>query len=185
MAVAVAVALTAFIPARMRVSRQTFRATVENVSGQGTSSKTPPVSPGPKTSPEMMVLSLWIKATRGDLLTPEGREQVGGLFVKPLRYGKNLQVVCNYWHVGAASSVTESTARVGVDYCPVGQIDPLLKFIPAPKTSFMEFGIEYSTTLTQEYYSERNADGTVKRKVPAWKVWLIDGPGSHRSPSRR
>jgi hypothetical protein len=140
------------------------------------SAASPHVSTGPKTSPESIVMSLWIMASRGDLLTPDGHKKVGGLFVKvPTAYGKNVEVVSNNWAVGLASA-TDSNARVDVHYWPVGQIDPLLRFVPAPKTNFMEFGIEYSIALTQTYFSELNVDGTLKKKVPGWKVWLIEGP---------
>jgi hypothetical protein len=131
----------------------------------------------PTNSPVWIVTELWNAATRGDLLTREGRTKIAWLFVKPPNdYKSEVTVVSNEWGRPSVTSSTNSAVKVAVYYSPAGQIDSRLRYMPAPNPQYGKFGIAYTVILTQTYHSRAGANGKLEKKMPGDKVWEIQAP---------
>jgi hypothetical protein len=62
-------------------------------------------------SPSDVVDEIWLLATQGELLTPDGWQRAGGFFTKPTPYPGNkvIQIMSNYW--GPASVLNSNNQK--------------------------------------------------------------------------
>lgn len=113
--------------------------------------KEPAGSSNDRKSPEELIDDLWMKATNGDLLRPDGQNISSQLFSKP--NGKSvrniIQIIGDNWAISQVD-VKDETAKISVGYGDAGQIDSTLRYIPPKPTPFFKTEFQYSLLTTSE-----------------------------------
>jgi hypothetical protein len=144
---------------------------------------------GPPPSPSSAVQRLWMKATWGDLLTPEGLGDTSKTFFsdpKTESLGKTILVVSNEWGP-PGEEIKGEKARVLVGYESVGQIDSQLHFTPTKSTSAIKTGASYQLILVPTFAVMYAHDGkTIVEKKPTgchiWQIENMHGPALEGKP---
>ena len=130
-------------------------------------------------SPGDLVNELWMGATKGDLLSAEGRKATARFYVPADTPPQNSSflVMSNDWAVGPII-VKGETAQLVVGYVAAGKIDSMLRYRPPPRIPYMKTGIVYHLTLVPGYSVMYGADGkTIASKKPSGtRYWLIEDP---------
>jgi hypothetical protein len=129
--------------------------------------------------PKEIVNNLWMKATQGDLITPEGWDETAKYYtqVDPPAERLSFQVMSNDWAVWPAR-IQSDTAEVDVDYTAEGRIDPSLQYVPPPKIPYIKTGIAYHLKLVSGYNVMYGPDGktVVNKKPSGTRGWQIEDP---------
>jgi hypothetical protein len=143
----------------------------------------------PAPSPKTVVEQLWMKATQGDLLTPEGWDKAAkSLFVdpKPTPGNKVIQIISNEWGL-PGEEINGDKAKVYMGYEDAGQIDSTLRYTPPKSANWIKTGMSYQLILVPTYAIFYAPDGrTVIEKKPtgchAWQIQNPSGPSVQGSP---
>jgi len=130
-------------------------------------------------TPKEVADSLWTAATRGELLTAEGRNKSSqAFFTNPTPPPGNggVLIVSNYWGP-PGGEVSENSANVSVGFEDLGQIDSALRYTPPKPRTALKTAMLYHFVLTPGYSVMYGSDGkTVKEKKPSGcSFWQIDG----------
>src|SRR5271157_2540537 len=83
-------------------------------------------------SPAQVVEQIWLWATQGELLKPDGWQRANGYFSKPAPYqnNKSIRVVSNYWGPEEEqTSLKPGKAQVCLGFWDLGKIDSTLNFL--------------------------------------------------------
>ena len=108
---------------------------------------------GSANSPSETVEELWILASAGELLTPEGWQNVSGFFTEPLPPHKSdVLVVSNHWGPAGRPDVSGHDTVVSVGCWEWGIIDAALRFTPAPKTTAVKEGRGYDLVFAPQHF---------------------------------
>jgi hypothetical protein len=135
-------------------------------------------------SPAQVVEQIWLWATQGELLKPDGWQRANGYFSKPAPYQNNklIWVVSNYWGPAEQqSSLKVGKAQVFLGFWDLGKIDSTLNLLPAPKTDYEKMATLYYLVPVPGYIGMYGPDGkTLLFKKPTGKCgWQIEGePGT-------
>ncbi len=116
-------------------------------------------------------------ATQGELLTPEGWDRACRFFTKPTPFPGNkvILVVSNELAPVFLLSSKNDEANVGLEYRPMGQIDPELRYTSPPRTDAIKTGFLYH--LVGVLYGP-DGKTLVDKEPAAYRVWQIQGsPG--------
>jgi len=133
---------------------------------------------GSVNSPSETVEELWIMASAGELLTPEGWQNVSGLFTEPLPLPKSvILVVSNHWGPAGRPEVSGHDTVVSVGCWEWGTIDAALRFTPAPKTTAIKEGRGYHLVFAPTHFRELKNGKLVQGGATGYPArWQISDP---------
>jgi hypothetical protein len=144
---------------------------------------------GPAASPRTVVEQLWMMATQGDLLTPEGWDKAAkSLFLdpKPTPGNRVILIVSNEWGL-PGEEINGGKATVYMGYEDAGQIDSKLRYTAPKSGNWTKTGMSYRLLLVPTYAIFYAPDGrTVMEKKPtgchAWQIQNPSGPSVQGPP---
>jgi hypothetical protein len=143
------------------------------------STQTSPNCPIEGMSPSEVVDQIWLLATQGELLTPDGWQRAGRFFTKPIPYPSNevIQIMSNYWGPASVTSSNNQRAEVFLGYLDLGKIDPALRYSDAPEPHYMKMAMSYHLVLVPGYIgiSVPDGKGLLDKKPTGKCVWQIEG----------
>jgi hypothetical protein len=128
--------------------------------------------------PEKVVEQLWAMATRGGLLTRDGRKSASKLFVRSIDFAEPnlIRVVSNSYGV-APAMINGDTAKLVVWCKEIGKIDSKLRFTPAPNSPSYKTARGYTVVLPTSKLRTYASDGkTLVGETKGAPEWKIDGP---------